>query len=169
MLNSARDLLLLRHGKSRWDELGISDHDRTLAPRGIKAAKAIGRWLDKRGLKPELVLCSSAARTQDTWSILNDRLQADSELKTYKSLYLATPSRIMDIVGRQPVSYANLLVIGHNPGMHRLALRLAGEQASAALRANMPTAALAHFRLTGHDWRDLDDVQLLNYIEPRKL
>jgi hypothetical protein len=61
-----RRLYLLRHAKSSWEDVGLADHDRPLAPRGRRAAKAIGRHLRDSGIEPELVLCSSARRAQET-------------------------------------------------------------------------------------------------------
>jgi phosphohistidine phosphatase len=63
---SERRLYLLRHAKSSWKEAGLADHDRPLARRGRRAAKAIGRHLREQRVEPELVLCSTARRTRET-------------------------------------------------------------------------------------------------------
>jgi phosphohistidine phosphatase len=61
-----KQLFLLRHAKSSWDDAELVDHDRPLAPRGRRAAKLIAEHLGREGVTPALVLCSSARRTRET-------------------------------------------------------------------------------------------------------
>ena len=67
MESGRHTLIAVRHAKSSWD-LDVDDHDRPLSGRGRRDADALGRWLTERSLQPDLVLCSTAARTQETWS-----------------------------------------------------------------------------------------------------
>lgn len=164
-----RTLLVLRHAKSRWDEPGKTDFDRDLAPRGIKAATRIGRWLNDQGYAPDQVLCSSAVRAQATWRLASAELAAMPSCKFFKSLYLAPPSRIKSIIARQSAEHRSLLVIGHNPGLHQFCIGLLGSRAPAELRTNLPTGGLLIVRLPVADWTDNAGAELVDYVVPRQL
>ena len=71
-----RELLLLRHAKSSWDQPGMADHERDLDPRGLAAARRMGALLRERNLIPDLVLCSTARRTVHTWQLASAQLAA---------------------------------------------------------------------------------------------
>ena len=64
-------LYLLRHAKSSWKDPTLEDFDRPLNKRGRSAAKTMGRHLHRNGLRPDLVLCSAARRTQETWTLVS--------------------------------------------------------------------------------------------------
>lgn len=168
------DLLLLRHAKSRWDEPALGDHDRDLAPRGEKAARLMGRLLEREGLVPDLVLCSTARRAVRTLDLVVAELGAAPAVKQLKSLYRAAPSRLLDVIQRQDDAVRRLLVVGHNPGLHELVLRLVGS-GDAALRAELiaklPTSALARLDFAGAGWQAVvpGGGRLVGFWRPRDL
>ena len=168
-MDQFRKLYLLRHAKSRWDELGRSDFERSLAPRGIKAAKKMGTYLRENHPMPELVLCSSAIRAAQTWDLAIADWPQVPMRKDMKSLYMASPARLAGILARQSDTVTSILMVAHNPGMHGFALQLAGDDAPQALIENMPTAALAVLELPGPNWADIAAAKLIDYAEPRKL
>lgn len=148
------ELLLLRHAKSTPATPGQDDHERGLEPRGEKAAQRVGHLMAEHGLVPDLALCSTAVRTRATWEIVSGRLRRPVPVKELRTLYLAPPGRLLEIVQRQPEAVRRLLLIGHNPGLHALAVRLAGTGDAAALQAlreKLPTAALVHLGFEGID------------------
>lgn len=150
-----RTLLVLRHAKSSWDQPGLADIDRQLAPRGQTAAPLIGRHLRKRGWQPDLVICSPAARTQETWQLVQSEIGRDIPCKTLRTLYLAAPSQILAVIRRTPDDVGTLMVIGHNPGLERLAVSLSGSGDNkdlAQLRTKFPTAALAVITFDAAHW-----------------
>jgi phosphohistidine phosphatase len=168
------ELLLLRHAKSAWDQPGLDDHERDLAPRGVAAAKRMGRVLRDEGWRPDLVLCSTAIRARHTWDLAAAALGAEPEVKHLDGLYLASAGRLLEAIRRQPPACRRMLLIGHNPGMQALAVRLADDgQAEdlASLRAKLPTAALVRLAFTGDDWRAVGDGRgrLMQLIRPREL
>ncbi|XTZ13535.1 SixA phosphatase family protein [Micromonospora echinospora] len=63
---TARTLVLLRHGKAERPE-GITDRERALTERGHADAAAAGAWLARHGFLPDVVVCSPARRTRQTW------------------------------------------------------------------------------------------------------
>lgn len=171
-------LLLLRHGKSDWAggalNGGLDDVDRPLAPRGIKAAPVMGQYLRARKLIPDLVLCSAARRTRQTWDLVAAELGTAPEVRFLKSLYLAPPSRLLGAVRKAPAAAKTLLLIGHNPGLAGLALRLAGggrRKDLAALADKFPTCALAVIDLDISGWPEVGDGggRLTAFVRPRDL
>jgi len=145
-------LLLLRHAKAAAPAPGQDDHARNLNPRGQAASQAMGRYMALNDLKPDLVLCSDARRTRETWdgiSAAND--WQDIETRYFKALYLAESSRIAQIIGREAGAAQTLLLVGHNPGMEELAGILADRSdrdARRELAGGMATATLVAFNLS---------------------
>ncbi|MFL5332746.1 MAG: SixA phosphatase family protein [Geminicoccaceae bacterium] len=168
------ELLLLRHAKSRWDEPGTQDRERELAPRGELAAARMGRLIRERGLRPELVLCSTARRAVATWRLAAAELGEPPPLQYDDGLYLASPDRIVEVIAARGEGASRVLVVGHDPGMHKLAVRLAvtGEQTPrSTLAAKFPTAGLALIVFATDDWRQLSTQggELRGFWRPREL
>lgn len=167
-------LLLLRHAKSDWADGGLDDFDRPLAPRGEAAAPVMGRYLKSRKLIPDLVLCSAAKRTRQTWDLVAPELKTAPEVRFRRGLYLAPPGRMLDALRKAPAAVKTLMLIGHNPGMAGLALRLAGggrKKALAALAEKFPTTALAVIDFDVADWDSVADGagRLTAFVRPRDL
>jgi phosphohistidine phosphatase len=169
-----KQLLLLRHAKSSWDDPALADFDRPLAPRGRKAAPRMGRELAARGWLPQSVLSSPAARTRETWSLVAAELPGAASATFPKALYMATPERLLTKVRKTPESVTALLLIGHNPGLEELAALLASEdsdpRALKRLATKFPTAALARFQFDSK-WAELHAgaARLSHLIQPRDL
>jgi phosphohistidine phosphatase len=145
-------LQLLRHAKSSWDDPGLSDRDRPLAPRGRKAARRLARWAEANGVRPELALCSPALRATDTLERLLPALGAP-EVAIDERLYHASAETLLSCVHglREPV--ADALLVGHNPGLADLCLLLArpGPERE-RVSENLPTGALATLELDVREW-----------------
>jgi phosphohistidine phosphatase len=140
MSTSARTLLVLRHGKSAYPE-GVADFDRPLAPRGVRDAVTLGGWLLGQGLLPDLVVCSTAARTRQTWDLISDQLvwpDEDATVLYDPRVYEANPADLAAIVRETPPETSVLALVGHNPGVAQLVLTLTGETG-----VSFPTSALA--------------------------
>jgi phosphohistidine phosphatase len=147
-------LYLLRHAKSSWEDPGLADRARPLAPRGRAAAKKLARHLRAEGIRPELVLCSSAVRARQTLEGLADAL-GDAEVIVEDALYAADADQMLERLRRVPDRVGSVMLIAHNPGLQDLAIDLASSgQDLERLREKFPTGALATIRLTG-SWRDL--------------
>ena len=148
-LDTLKTLLLLRHAKSSWDDPTLSDFERPLAPRGMKAAPRMGRYLREHDLLPDIVLCSAAMRTRQTWALVSAELRSEAEVRFQRSLYLGDPAHLLMEIHVQLDSADTLLLIGHNPGIETLARRLAGSGPPDDLdrmASKFPTAALAVLR-----------------------
>jgi phosphohistidine phosphatase SixA len=146
-----RQLLLLRHAKSSWDDPSLPDHARPLNARGRRAAQAMAAAMRDLGLSPDVVLVSSARRTLQTLEAVSPF--ADSPLvEPMDDLYLAPWPRLLDTLRRVPETARSVMLIGHNPGLHDLALALIGGAGMAGGRPHarriaegFPTCALAEF------------------------
>lgn len=166
-------LFLLRHAKSSWDDPALPDHDRPLAPRGVKAARRIAEHLQSARIRPELVLCSSARRTRDTLALVEPALATYVTVEIEDELYGAGPSELIERLRRVDSEVDSAMLIGHNPGLQDLAVELAGggdADALEQLHAKFPTAALATLELTS-PWAALasDDATLTSLVLPRRL
>lgn len=168
-----RQLLLLRHAKSCWDDPTLNDHDRPLDAEGQAAASRLA--LPRLGLQPDLVLVSTARRTRETLERLPP-LAGNPEIRCLTELYLASPAQILDVLGELPPTTGSVLVIAHNPGLHDLAMILMGSHAaslglpgSQRLARGFPTAALAEFSIAG-SWQSLPDTsRLIRFLTPLDL
>ncbi len=167
-----KQLLVLRHAKSSWDDPDLTDFDRPLGPRGLKTAPLMGRELSRRGWLPDLALVSPAQRTRDTWRLVADELPGQVPVQFADELYEAAAGVIL--ARMRQVKATSLLVIGHNPGLQHFALRLAGagsdESVFKKIEAKFPTAALARFTVED-DWLDLDfgGGRLTHCVRPKDL
>ncbi|HYI56351.1 MAG TPA: histidine phosphatase family protein [Microlunatus sp.] len=145
-------LYLLRHAKSSWDE-PLRDHERPLDARGVRDARAAGRLLAERGWRPDLVLCSPAVRTRETWQQATGAGAEAGEVRFVDAIYEASVVRLLGLVQQTPEDVATLMLIGHGPGLPGLAEGLGGrpepQDAWARMDAKYPTAGLAVLRLPG--------------------
>ena len=149
-------LLLLRHAKSSWDEPELPDAERPLAPRGRRAAAALGARLARRRLRIDRVLCSPSRRTRETLALL--ALDPAIPVSFAEPLYLASARSLLARLRRLSPRIRTVLVIGHDPGLEHLATALAGSGRPKALRRLEPgfkTGALAELRAPDDGWRAL--------------
>lgn len=169
-----KTLLLLRHAKSDWSDGGLDDIDRPLAPRGRKAAPLIGRYLKDEDLIPDLVLCSTARRAQETWDLAAAELGRAVPVRFSKGLYAVSSAALLAAIRRVPDDCARLLLIGHNPEIEDLAHRLAGTGTAkvlASLAEKYPTGALAEIRFARDSWTKVGEGAgtLSRFVRPRDL
>ncbi|MPZ25364.1 MAG: histidine phosphatase family protein [Micromonosporaceae bacterium] len=121
---TARSLVLLRHAKADAPR-GVADEDRPLSARGQADAHAAGGWLAGRQV-PELVLCSPAKRTRQTWHAVAASLPADAApvVRYERRLYLGDPDSLLELVQEVEDPVTRVLVIGHNPTLSQLVFTL---------------------------------------------
>ncbi|MFD9380999.1 SixA phosphatase family protein [Streptomyces sp. NPDC059999] len=167
--DTSRRIVLLRHAKAEWSD--GSDHERPLADRGRHDAPAAGRKLAQTGIAFDLALCSTAARTRETWKLAVQELPHRPKTTYEERLYEASPGELIALLNETSDDVADLLVIGHNPGMHALADALSGSAEADALsrmhRSAFPTSALAVVSFTG-SWKSVEHGvgTLLDYWTP---
>lgn len=143
-------LILMRHAKSDWSDLDATDHERTLNERGRQSAAVLGGWMRRHDLLPDHVLCSDAARTQETLA----RLRLGNVPTTLiRSLYLAEPDVMLRILRKRTEDC--VMLIGHNPGSAMLAEMLVAKAPAHSDFDSFPTAATAVLDFEIDSWRDL--------------
>jgi phosphohistidine phosphatase len=167
-------LYLLRHAKSSWDDPSLSDIDRPLAPRGVAAAPMMAEAMESEGLLPELVICSPARRTRETWDRIGSCLAFEPPSRLDERLYLASPGELIAVIQEQPDELGSVMLIGHNPGMEAITMGLSGSGEQPDLdRAltKFPTGALAAIDLDVECWADVSGASgsLRRFIRPRDL
>jgi phosphohistidine phosphatase len=169
---SSKQLFVLRHAKSSWDDPRLADHERPLAPRGRRSVEAIAAHLNAAGITPELVLCSSARRTRETL----EGVAVGGEHVIESELYGASYQEVLERLHRVPDEIGSVMLVGHNPTLQTLVLRLADGDATddgsglAEVRRKFPTGALATLTFDG-TWTELSprSARLAAYVRPKSL
>ena len=169
-----RQLLLLRHAKSTWDDPRLSDHARPLNARGRRAAADMAQAMRELRLSPDIVLVSSARRTLQTLEALTP-FEDGSLVEPMDDLYLAPYPKLLEMLRGVPQTARSVLLIGHNPGLHELGLALLGPEpvltpSARRLTEAYPTAALAEFVIAS-PWHLLEPGggRLVRFLAPRDL
>ena len=171
-----RQLLLMRHAKSAWEEPGLTDHARSLDAIGRASAAAMRGAMMALGLAPDLVLVSSARRTMQTLHLL-EPWDETPLIEVIDTLYLADLDALLGVLHAIPETLRSVMLIGHNPGIHELALHLVGAASLAQANADTrrlavgyPTGALCEFTVPGV-WGNLAEggARLQRFLAPRDL
>ncbi len=161
--------MLLRHAKSAWPD--VPDRDRPLAKRGRRDAPVMGRWLRDHGYLPDVVVCSVARRTRQTWELVAPELGGSPSVTFEPRAYAASAQTLLYLARELPDACRAALLIGHNPAIAELATSLTeppaenGAPPSPGIR--FPTAAVAVLEFPG-DWADLapGQARLLDFAAP---
>lgn len=165
-------LHLLRHAKSDRDE-AVEDHERKLSRRGREAARRVGESLPTALGALDLVLCSPSRRTSETAELVLAGFAVPPRILYEEGLYLAGGAALLRRLRRIEESAGAVLLIGHNPGLHELALALAATNSPgypAFAAGKFPTAARASFAIDGK-WADLARSRhaLTDYVTAKSL
>lgn len=168
-----RRLYLLRHAKSSWDDPGQGDHDRPLAHRGRRATKALRKQFARTSLSVDLVLCSTATRTRETWDGVRGGIAGNPEVRFERKVYEAATGTLLDLVRAVDPHVQAVLLIGHNPATADLADTLVGDGADdllADLAAGYPTGGFAALDVPV-PWAEMveDCATLTEFVRPREL
>jgi phosphohistidine phosphatase len=150
---TARTLVLLRHAKAETPG-ELPDFDRGLTGKGQSDADAAGSWLADERLRPQLVLCSPARRTRQTWQGVSVSLaqaspdSASPEVHYEQRLYDGGRTEVIDLLRAVPSSVHTVLIIGHNPTMSDVSILLRPYDGEAVLEA-LKTSGMAVHRADG--------------------
>ncbi|MFB9389042.1 SixA phosphatase family protein [Streptomyces coeruleoprunus] len=156
-VDTPRRIVLLRHAKADWSY--ESDHERPLADRGRKDAPVAGRWLAGTGITPDLTLCSTAVRTRETWKLVVSELPQRPRTVYDERIYEASLGELIALLNETSDEVDDLLLVGHNPGIHALADALSGEAEGDLLarmnRGGFPATAIAVVAFNG-SWKSVE-------------
>jgi len=145
-------LILLRHGKSSWDDPALDDYHRPLAPRGLRNVPEMGRRLARRGQLPDLIISSTAVRALSTArAIAREISYREDRIVEAPDLYLASPQRMLEVLRETPSPTRAIMLVGHNPGLTELANMLDDVRLD-----NMPTAGMLCVEFDASGWAGID-------------
>lgn len=167
-------LYLLRHATSSWDNPVLTDADRPLSERGRRAAIAMGHRLEADGIRPDLIVCSPAARARETLELLRHCFAADTPVELDRRVYMASGDQLLARVRELPDEVNGAMIIGHNPGLQYFASLLASAASDASalarIRNKFPTTALAVFEIGLSRWAETASrcARLTRFILPRQ-
>ncbi|GGW73742.1 phosphohistidine phosphatase [Streptomyces lucensis JCM 4490] len=152
-----RRIVLFRHAKADWPQ--VSDHERPLSERGRTDAAVAGRKLADTGISFDLALCSTATRTRETWKLAVHELAHRPKTVYEERIYEASPGELIVVLNELPDEVRNVIMIGHNPGVHGLAEILSGSaEGDARERMHRRDFPAAGFALLTCDepWKSLE-------------
>jgi phosphohistidine phosphatase len=165
-----KTLYLVRHAKSSWDDLELSDFDRPLNKRGQKDAPQMGKRLKERQVTPDVMLSSAANRALTTCKEIATVLGFPQEkIKTDKRLYHADEEQILKVLSEVKDSPRDseevVMIFGHNPGLTEFANSLLNETIM-----NIPTCGVVHGTLNIEHWKDIQFGcgEILHFDFPKK-
>jgi phosphohistidine phosphatase len=145
-----RRLLLVRHAQAAG---GPVDAERPLTEDGARHAAAIGSWLARAGLVPDLVLVSPARRAVQTWERARASLEPDVEPVVDARVHDNTVEALLAAVRETPEDVRTLVVVGHNPSVGELTGVLddgrGDPRAQRDVGAGFRTGGVAVFTLAG--------------------
>lgn len=168
-----KTLYFLRHAKSDWSDSTISDHARPLNARGRRAAAKMGALMQRLGIAPDQVVCSTAVRAQETLERVLSAGGFDWPVTMERSLYGASADSILRIIRTQDAAHETLMFVGHNPGFEDIVLGLSGSEAHhgdlVRVRRKYPTGAFAaiDFDVDCFTSIGLAKGQLARFIKPK--
>ena len=169
-----KTLYLLRHAKAESGAIEAGDRDRVLAPRGHEACAAIGAYMKSKSYTADAIICSSAARTRETLALVASAAGLLAAPRYEDALYLATAEEVLQAVGQETPSASCVLVVGHNPGMHHLALMMSTPRRTKlrqSLELKYPTCSLTVLTFDSQSWNAIEPGQgeLVDFITPDDL
>lgn len=155
--NKMKKLYLLRHAQS-GSKQALDDHSRTINAQGKQECKAMNAYIIQNNIKPEIILCSDAVRTQETGQAV---FQGNNDIKitANKKLYQATPGEILKEIAKIDDSVGSVMIIAHNPGIGQLAKLLAGSGDMEIIKrigTEYPTCGLTELSFNVERWKKID-------------
>ena len=141
-----KKLLLIRHGKSDWNNPDLSDFERPLNERGLKNAVSMSQRLLDNNIVPQKIVSSPAFRAKQTAELFTKTLRIpNTEIQFSNEVYEATATDLLGLINMFDDQYKYIALIGHNPGLTDLILHLCDSGLY-----NLPTCGMVmiHFPFT---------------------
>ncbi len=146
-----KTLIIVRHGKSAWDNPNLKDHDRTLLPKGIKRTEKIAGFLAAKNVKPDLIISSTAVRAFETGKILASELNYPEErIRTEPDIYYQGTDYLMELLYGLPNEVNSVMLIGHNPTFSHFANEFLNKPIS-----DLPTTGTVSISFKTEKWEEI--------------
>jgi phosphohistidine phosphatase len=161
-----KSLFVVRHAKSSWEDLSLTDHERPLLPVGVKKTNRIVNYLRGKGVKPQLLLSSSAVRAYETARIIADGLgYPEEKIEKSDKLYHASPNEILEELTQLPEEIDSVMIFGHNPAFTYFINNYLDETIY-----NLPTSGLVSITFDTDKWKNIDRAEFrVNYMVTPKM
>ncbi len=163
-----KQLFIVRHAKSSWENPALNDEERPLLPKGIRRTKAVGDYLQNNNLKPEHIYASPAVRAWETTQILNTYFQlAPQNIEALSELYMASLAQLIAVIQQADDGVTRLMLVGHNPSFTDLVNTLSG----GATLDWLVTSAVAVIDFEIAHWQDIGQKKgnVKNLITPKNI
>jgi phosphohistidine phosphatase len=163
-------ITLFRHAKAEYPLAGKDDYNRTLAPRGLRNADRMGRFIIENNLIPDLVIVSGAARTRETYDRASVHWPSLPTIFT-DSIYEASATTILTAIEAHGGDLQNVMVIGHNPGLAVLLHHLVDSSIAHTDLSHFPTSCVADivFDAPSISEIDIEAGRLCSFMRVREL
>ncbi|MDQ6986988.1 MAG: histidine phosphatase family protein [Mariprofundaceae bacterium] len=159
-----KQLLLIRHAKSDWNNPALSDFDRPLNERGKRDAPMMGARLKNADIRLERLLSSPAQRARSTAeNIANAIGFAAQNIDWITELYLASPGSMLDVIQNTPADINSIALVAHNPGISELAATLSDFSIG-----NIPTCGIVRLQSKSENWNIGSPFTLMDFDYPKK-
>lgn len=158
-----KNLFLIRHAKSCWDNPALADFDRPLNKRGEINAPMMAKRLKKREIEPDIVYASTANRAKSTAKLICQELNCTDKIVFKNELYDTTAQNILQIIKQIPQDISTIFIICHNPELNELAKILVD------FDKNLPTAGILEIQTT-QNWNEISsqNCKLVSFDYPKK-
>lgn len=147
-----KEILLLRHAKSSWENINLEDFDRPLKKRGKDDSVIMGEYIKQNDLIPEYIICSDSVRTKETLKIILERIKKEIDVLYTNKIYEAEVDDILEVISQTDNRLQRIMVIGHNPGMLDTVIELTKEDFP---YPKFSTCGLAYLKLDINNWKDI--------------
>ena len=161
-----KQLYILRHAKSSWDNKDLADFDRPLSNRGEKDAKKLCAFAEMNGIVVDKVMCSNAKRTKETFDLVADGFNFPiADVFYTEDLYFGDVNNIVSSLRKLDEKFKNILIVGHNPTLHMLVEILTEDIIEKFSTCNL---AIINFK---EEWKTLDfhKSSLKSLIRPKEI
>ncbi|UCD25855.1 MAG: histidine phosphatase family protein [Gemmatimonadota bacterium] len=162
-----KTLSLVRHAKSSWKDRTLADHDRPLNKRGKRDAPRMGRRLAKSGVRPDLIVTSTAVRARLTAETIATEIGYPvAHIMMDQEIYHAGTNGLLDLIRSLGDANDHVMLFGHNPDITELVNCLTDTYLE-----NVPTCGIAHIRFDTNSWTNVGSVaaELLEFDYPKRI
>ncbi len=162
-------IYLLRHAQAATDH-GGDDKSRPLTDQGREDALALGRHIKNTYSSFNLVLCSPAIRTRETFSALQKFYDFD-QIEFPEILYSGSTGDYLYEIQKIGENNTSALIIGHNPSIHELGILLAAQGDNSPqnqIREGYPPGSFSEITIKSESWASIQPVEntLSNILKP---
>lgn len=173
-MSTQKTLYILRHAKAEHGSAQQDDHERGIIDVGVQAAKSVGLFMKEESIILDKVLCSNANRARMTWDMVCDVYHTDTATDYQERLYLASMNELLGLIALTDEAVNNICIVGHNPGLHQLCLKLAKSgdaELLDTLSIKFPTCSFAEIELGATPWHDVQHMhgELKKFVTPSML